>query len=107
LLTPAWYIVLLALVVFTLWRGRMFARIATAALIVATMMYREHLLYMVARWIVGKQTHDNVLNRDFIAGMREIGLFANATSLYSVGGALLLSIMAVWGRRGGAAVTRE
>ncbi len=99
LLDSTVFLCLVLLVCVALWVRQRWVRATVAIIIVGVVLYRENGLYILIRGVVDRRDLFDGAPAPFMRGLRLMYDYAAATKLYSVGCAVLLGILAVFGYR--------
>jgi hypothetical protein len=78
-----------------MWSRKLVVRVAAVVIIVATVFYRETMLYVFLRLLFDHRQAHGGLPAEFAEGARVTYAYAKMTSLYAFGSAVLLGILAV------------
>jgi len=95
LISPLWFVILTLCVVAALWSRRGAVRLAATICIVATSMHREGMLGVFLRMVADYRNAHGGASGEFLDGARVMHAYAQATSIYSIGSAILLGVLAV------------
>ena len=93
LTSPVWFFFLLAGAVVALWTRHTIARSIVAVCAVATIAYREMMLYVFLRLVFDYHKTHGGLSNEFADGARVVYSYGKATQLYSCGVVLLVAAL--------------
>jgi len=91
LLGPMWFLALCALALIAMLFRRTWTSIAFAICVIATVWYRERLMYVFVRNTIEYSDKHGHLDEQFLQGLRTMHDYVAATELYSVGCTALLA----------------
>jgi hypothetical protein len=98
LLSPYVFWVLLGVTVMAMWSRRTWPSVIAVVLIAGVVIYREQMLYTFLRIMVERTGPGKTFSQGEFEGARLMYTYSKRTALYSVGGAGLLSTLAIVGR---------